>query len=315
MIRSLSETTLKAQASSSSSPISSSSSLLLSQQYAVICGDCTQAQTYQQFQRVYKKKKADILVTDPPYCLLERKRVNGQKRDTKAVHKRNKIDEAAEVPRYQTLAEYRQFTEQWLSTAITQGLEKGAPLIIWSNLLGKRIIVDVCKQLNYHYIGEFLWAKPSVTPSSSGTSSLPSTNQGEFLLRLYEVALIFQPKDAIERYKAQTGSKTNSEDHVLIRGDMSMPRYKLPWSVISGYHDTMNGMSVLHKHPCHKPLASILPLLHIWSKPGDIILDPFAGSGGIAQAVKAIGEDRTYRGIEILESWSKETQSTLLNKI
>jgi site-specific DNA-methyltransferase (adenine-specific) len=281
--------------------------------HILVCGDCTDSKSYRHLQN----KKANILITDPPYCLLERKRSSGEKRDSKSEQKRNKIDDADEVPRYQNLAEYRQFTERWLKTAITHGLEKDAPLIIWSNFLGKRIIVDVCRHLQYNCVGEFVWAKLSsatTSTSSSSTSFLFNTTQSEVLARVYEIALIFQPKTLLAKHLTTITEQNNGlslNEAILIREGVVKNRHTLPWHVISGYHDIVEGSSVVHQHPCHKPLPCLLPLIHTWTQQGDIILDPFAGSGGIGEAVIAAGDQRQYRGIEILPTWGHETQRKL----
>jgi DNA modification methylase len=41
-------------------------------------------------------------------------------------------------------------------------------------------------------------------------------------------------------------------------------------------------------HPTQKPLSVILPMIRYWSNPGDLVLDPFAGSGTTAVAAKAL---------------------------
>jgi DNA modification methylase len=49
-------------------------------------------------------------------------------------------------------------------------------------------------------------------------------------------------------------------------------------------------------HPTQKPLSVILPMIRYWSDLGDLILDPFAGSGTTAVAAKLLG--RRYVAIE-----------------
>lgn len=50
-------------------------------------------------------------------------------------------------------------------------------------------------------------------------------------------------------------------------------------------------------HPTQKPLSILLPLLQTFSAPGDLVLDPFTGSGSSLMAAKQLG--RNYLGIEL----------------
>ncbi len=51
-----------------------------------------------------------------------------------------------------------------------------------------------------------------------------------------------------------------------------------------------------HLHPTQKPVTLMTWILLKWSKPGDLILDPYMGSGPIAKACHITG--RRYIGIE-----------------
>jgi adenine-specific DNA-methyltransferase len=50
-------------------------------------------------------------------------------------------------------------------------------------------------------------------------------------------------------------------------------------------------------HPTQKPVPSLKPVIEAFTQPGDIVLDPFAGSGSTLLAAKILG--RRYIGIEI----------------
>lgn len=54
-------------------------------------------------------------------------------------------------------------------------------------------------------------------------------------------------------------------------------------------------------HPTEKPLGALLPLIETFSHPGELVLDPFAGSGSTCYAAKALG--RPYLGIELDENY------------
>ena len=62
-------------------------------------------------------------------------------------------------------------------------------------------------------------------------------------------------------------------------------------------------------HPNAKPLSLIIRLLGLHSKPGDLVLDPYMGSGPIAQACHELG--RRYIGIELVEDYCKVAVSRL----
>lgn len=50
------------------------------------------------------------------------------------------------------------------------------------------------------------------------------------------------------------------------------------------------------KHPCQKPLLVANDIVRWWSKPDDLVVDPFAGTGSFLVAAKMQG--RSYIGIE-----------------
>lgn len=159
--------------------------------YDVFCGDCTTESAYK-FLRLGINpgyELADILITDPPYCLLERRGKSGMLRDPKVDRKR--IDGNDAVPRFESVREYKLFTQLWLTRCIQQGLKKGAVLVIWTNALGKIPIIDVCKLHNYALRGEYIWAKPS-----TGNKPAVNSSKNEALLRIYETALVFELKSA-----------------------------------------------------------------------------------------------------------------------
>ncbi|MCC2918433.1 hypothetical protein LK513_21825 [Enterobacter hormaechei] len=54
-------------------------------------------------------------------------------------------------------------------------------------------------------------------------------------------------------------------------------------------------------HPTEKPVQSLRPLIESLTRPGAIVLDPFAGSG--STCVAAAEASRRYIGIEMLEQY------------
>jgi DNA modification methylase len=65
-------------------------------------------------------------------------------------------------------------------------------------------------------------------------------------------------------------------------------------------------------HPSQKPVTILLPLLEAFTQPGNVVLDPFAGSGSTLQAAQMLG--RSYIGIELDAKYHATAQERLAPK-
>jgi len=233
-----------------------------------IAGDATVPEAWTQLAGV----RADALITDPPYCLLTRRRRGGDLRDPKG--KKNDS-----VRRFADLAEYRSFTRAWLERAAAH-LKPDAPLVIWTNHLGKEPIRACARDLGWtKELGTFTWGKRS-----------KDRNSGEETLRVVEVALVFcRPHGTFEVARRFD----------LLELGLQSPA--TPWAVVAGYDDDGEAAR-WGSHPNHKPFGVLDPLIRTWSRPGDLVLDPFAGSGSIPAAALKLGR-RAYC-IELDPAWA-----------
>ena len=82
--------------------------------------------------------------------------------------------------------------------------------------------------------------------------------------------------------------------YLLAKGRPQVPGQPLPdvlpWAYSGNRH-----------HPTEKPVGSLQPLIESFTRPGDIVLDPFAGSGSTCVAAARCG--RRYIGIELLPQY------------
>jgi DNA modification methylase len=62
-------------------------------------------------------------------------------------------------------------------------------------------------------------------------------------------------------------------------------------------------------HPTQKPVLALVRLIRAFSQPGDIVLDPFCGSGSVPLAAKISG--RRYIGIELRQDYYDVAQRRL----
>lgn len=81
----------------------------------------------------------------------------------------------------------------------------------------------------------------------------------------------------------------------------------LHWSNYTGFHDD----KILEKsdHPWKKPRSLMERLVAMYTKPGAVVFDPFAGSGSTLLACKALG--RTGIGCEIDPKYYKDALKEL----
>lgn len=69
----------------------------------------------------------------------------------------------------------------------------------------------------------------------------------------------------------------------------------------------------LHLHPTQKPVALMRWILERWTKPGDLILDPYMGSGPIAAAAYQLG--RRYIGVELVPEYCQAAINRLAQPV
>lgn len=228
------------------------------------------ARAPESYERALGGEKAALLHTDPPYCLLTRRRKGGDLRDPRE----RKIDRDP-VVRFESVREYREFTEAWLPLSLRSLREDGVA-IIWTNLLGKDPIVAVARAAGFGALnGEFVWGKRTT-----------EKNQNEYLLRVYEVALVLTRQPLPE----------------LSLGDA--PRV---WSAVTGYEEGEAESS--GDHPHHKPFGAVDSLIRQYSKVGELVLDPFAGSGSIPAAALKLG--RRVACMELKADWAARVTERL----
>ena len=217
-------------------------------------------------ERALRGRRPALLLTDPPYCLLTRRRKGGDERERRAGRK---IDRDP-VHRFENVRAYRRFTAEWLSTA-SRAVADGGTLAIWTNFLGRQPILAVAAEAGFSMLaGEYVWAK--LTTEGGGN---------ERLARVYEVALVLRREPLAALSPADPAR---------------------PWSVVAGYDDEGEAAR-WGSHPNHKPFGVLEPLLRTWSRPGELVLDCFAGSGSIPAAALRLG--REVACIELEEEWAQ----------
>ena len=88
---------------------------------------------------------------------------------------------------------------------------------------------------------------------------------------------------------------------------LKVPYCELAWTNVNGRHRAFNELwaGPLRRerflHPTQKSVNLMRWIVEQWTEPGDLVLDPYMGSGPVARACADLG--RRYVGIEIVEEY------------
>ncbi|MDP2896378.1 MAG: DNA methyltransferase [bacterium] len=95
----------------------------------------------------------------------------------------------------------------------------------------------------------------------------------------------------------------HEQAYLLAKGRPDKPRTALP--DVLPWHYTGNRL-----HPTQKPVRSLKPLIEAFTRRGEIVLDPFCGSGSTLLAAKIL--HRRYIGIELDAAHCQTAQARLI---
>lgn len=107
-----------------------------------------------------------------------------------------------------------------------------------------------------------------------------------------------------KRYASRKGftEYRHESAFVLAKGNPAKPAHPLP-SVMEWVY------SGNRRHPTEKAVEILTPLIRCFSKPGDLVCDPFSGSGSTSVAAALSGRD--YLGIDIDPQHVRTAQTRL----
>lgn len=108
----------------------------------------------------------------------------------------------------------------------------------------------------------------------------------------------------VKNYPSSVGFVQRFHDSAYLLGKRNPPEPQILLRSVLEWEYTGNEL-----HPTQRPVMSVLPLIMAYSRKGDIVLDPFVGSGTTAVASAQAG--RRYIGIEIDSKYCQVAQQRL----
>ena len=244
-------------------------------QNEIIVGDCIEELAKLPAQCV------DLIFADPPYNLQinnELLRPNNTKVDG--------VDD--DWDKFGSFAAYDDFTRAWLVECRRVLKPEGALWVIGSyhNIFR---VGTILQDLGFWVLNDVVWRKTNPMPNFRGRRF---TNAHETL-----VWVSMGPK---ARYTFNYEAMKALNDELQMRSDWLFP-------ICSG-PERLKQDGGRKMHPTQKPEALLHRIILASSNRGDVILDPFLGSGTTAAVAKRLG--RCFIGIEREQAYAEAAQST-----
>ena len=214
-------------------------------------------------------KSVDMIFADPPYNLQlggDLFRPEGGRVDA--------VDD--EWDKFDSLTAYDNFTRDWLFQARRILKDNGTIWVIGSYHNIYRV-GSLIQDAEFWIFNDIVWRKTNPMPNFRGTRF---TNAHETLL--------WCAKEEKARYTFNYRAMKALNDDLQMRSDWLLP-------ICSG-GERVKGDDGLKAHPTQKPEALLYRILLACTKPGDVVLDPFFGTGTTGAVARRLG--RRWIGIE-----------------
>jgi len=242
----------------------------------IIEGDCLKEL------RLLASNSVDLVFADPPYNLQlggDLLRPNNTRVD--GVNH--------EWDRFDSFAAYDAFTRSWLAECKRVLKPNGSLWVIGSYHNIFRVGAAV-QDLGFWLQNDVVWLKTNPMPNFKGTRF---TNAHE--------TLIWAARDEKARPTFNYDTLKAFNDDLQMRSDWLIP-------ICSG-PERLRDDGGRKAHPTQKPEALLSRILLATSKPGDIVLDPFFGTGTTGAVAKRLG--RRFIGIERDGDYVKAAQERI----
>ena len=214
-------------------------------------------------------KSVDLIFADPPYNL--------QLKDTLYRPDQTTVEAVTQDwDKFNTYKEYDNFTEQWLKES-KRILKKGGALWVIGSYHNILRVGTSIQNHGFWILNDIIWHKTNPMPNFRGTRF---TNAHETLL------WCTTSREAKYTFNYQNLKELN--DGKQMRSDWYIP-------ICSG-KERLRENNNQRSHPTQKPEALMYRIILSSTNKGDIILDPFLGSGTTAVVTKKL--QRNFIGIE-----------------
>jgi len=237
---------------------------------SIIKGDCIEVL------KSLPDNSVDMIFADPPYNM----QLGGE------LHRpdNSKVDAVTDHwDQFESFRIYDEFTRRWLAEARRVLKDNGTIWVIGSyhNIFR---VGALLQDIGFWILNDVIWRKNNPMPNFRGTR----------LCNAHET-LIWASKSEKSKYTFNYDALKIINDDLQMRSDWLLP-------ICNGKERLKNDDG--HKvHTTQKPESLLYRVLTTSSKPGDIVLDPFFGTGTTGAVAKKMG--RHFIGIEREDTYIK----------
>ncbi|MEM9061723.1 MAG: site-specific DNA-methyltransferase [Pseudomonadota bacterium] len=244
----------------------------------IIEGDCISAM------KTLPDASVDLIFADPPYNL----QLKGD------LHRPNNslvdaVDDAWD--QFDSFAAYDRFTREWLTQAKRLLKPNGAIWVIGSYHNVFRLGTAL-QDLGYWILNDVVWRKTNPMPNF----------RGKRLTNAHETLIWAAPHESAKPTFNYDALK-ELNDGLQMRSDWLLP-------ICSG-GERLKGEDGAKAHPTQKPEALLHRVLVGTTEVGDVVLDPFFGTGTTGAVAKRLG--RKWIGIERERAYIEAAQKRIAN--
>lgn len=236
----------------------------------IITGD-----TVEQLKKI-ADESVDLIFVDPPYFMQtegELLRTDGSKF--------NGVGD--EWDKFSSYNEYDKFCFEWLKEC-KRVLKKNGSIWVIGSFQNIYRLGYIMQNLDYWILNDVIWSKPNAAPNFAGTRYQNSHETLIWCCKSKKSKYTFN-------YKTMKYLNGGKQD-------------KSVWDIgICIGNERLKGDDGKKIHSTQKPEKLLYKVILSTSKPGDIVLDPFFGTGTTGTIAKLL--DRNWIGIEREEAYNK----------
>ncbi|MFC0388982.1 site-specific DNA-methyltransferase [Muricoccus vinaceus] len=209
------------------------------------------------------------IFADPPYNLQLKTEL--RRPDDSLV---DGVDDAWD--RFDDLATYDRFTREWL-TECRRVLRRDGTIWVMGSYHNVFRLGVALQDLGFWILNDVVWRKSNPMPNFRGRRF---TNAHE--------TLIWAARGEESRYRFNYAAMKSMNDDKQMRSDWLIP-------LCTG-NERLRGPDGTKLHPTQKPEALLHRVILACTAPGEVVLDPFLGTGTTAAVAKRLG--RRFIGLE-----------------